>query len=407
MSSSVTMELARQPVDGRLSMFERGVWSYPVTSLGRTVLSPELQSSREAEIGEFHEEPAKPTVPDELETPAATVLTSKLPTDVVPQSIHPDTNQHVQRPGSKRKIVKDGDDRTCDDLLDLYFADIRKQPLLTKEQEVALAQRREAGQAAREKLQKGTWLALEQKQQLEKEIEEGIEAEQQFINSNLRIVVWVAKKYQSSGLPLLDLIQEGNIGLMRAVDRFDWRRGFKFSSLAKWWIRQAIQTAIATKIRKIRLPRDVDFSVIRVNKTRDAMESVLARPPSASELAAELNISEKEVTELLELPEVTDSLDNTLGPNSDTTVVERLPDNETTEPMARVAEKHDVSRILAQLNERERKILTVRYGLADGRFRTLEETGEIFGVSRERIRVLEAKAFDKLRPNLKREDWLD
>src|SRR5258706_1981251 len=197
-------------------------------------------------------------------------------------------------------MAKERVERDEEDLVRLYLTDIGQYPLLTKEDEVRLAQQIEQGNSARRDLEDPAGsVTPSRKTQLKREVRRGEDAERTFVQSNLRLVVSIAKKYQASGLPLLDLVQEGNLGLMQAVEKFDWRKGFKFSTYATWWIRQAIQRGIANTGRTIRLPAHAGDNLLRLHRVRAQLESELEREPTVAELARELDVAEEKVTELL------------------------------------------------------------------------------------------------------------
>ncbi len=271
-------------------------------------------------------------------------------------------------------MAKERVERDEEDLVRLYLTDIGQYPLLTKDDEVRLAQAIEGGNAARCELEKGSSISASKKRELRRSVTEGEQAQRTFVQSNLRLVVSIAKKYQASGLPLLDLIQEGNLGLMHAVEKFDWRKGFKFSTYATWWIRQAITRGIANTGRTIRLPVHAGDTLARLQKARARLELKLGRPATLSELAVEVD------------------MDAELGD-----IVEDRSAESPFEVAATALLPAEIEKLLAPLDERERQILALRFGLDRGEPRTLEEVGEYFNLTRERIRQIEARAMSKLR----------
>jgi len=281
----------------------------------------------------------------------------------------------------------------------LYLNEIGRYPLLTAQQEVELAMQMEAGQRAHKRLLDGD-MAEEDVSFLEHEIVIGDAAQKQLVQSNLRLVVALSRRYVGRGMALLDLIQEGNVGLMRAVERFDYRRGFKFSTYATWWIRQAISRAIADQGRTIRMPIHVLDSVNKLTRAQRELTQQLGRAPTVEELAADLDLEATRVAELQRIAQDTVSLETPVGEDADGTLGDLVEDLDSIQPsdVAAFASLQDqLARALEGLNDREREVLIMRFGLADGRMRTLEEVGSHFKVTRERIRQLETKALAKLR----------
>ncbi|MCY3805873.1 MAG: sigma-70 family RNA polymerase sigma factor, partial [bacterium] len=291
-------------------------------------------------------------------------------------------------------------ERDEEDLVRLYLTDIGQYTLLTKDDEVDLAQKIEVGIEAREELAAGKSLSSRRRVELRRLVGEGEAAERQFVQSNLRLVVSIAKKYQASGLPLLDLVQEGNLGLMHAVEKFDWRKGFKFSTYATWWIRQAITRGIANTGRTIRLPVHAGDTLTRLQKARARLELRYGRPATLSELAEEVEMPEQKVTEALRFAAEPLSLSEPLREDGDAELGDVVEDRSAESPFEVAATAllpEEIKRLLSPLDEREREILTLRYGLDRGEPRTLEEVGEHFNLTRERIRQIEARAMSKLR----------
>jgi RNA polymerase sigma factor (sigma-70 family) len=286
-------------------------------------------------------------------------------------------------------------ERDEEDLVRLYLSDIGRYTLLTKDDEARLAQAIEARREARAELDAaGRSLAPARRRELHGIVRAGDAAESAFVRANLRLVVSIAKKYQASGLPLLDLIQEGNLGLMHAVEKFDWRKGFKFSTYATWWIRQAITR------RTIRLPVHAGDTLTRLQRTRVALERRLGRAPTIAELAAECDLPASKVSEALQYASEPVSLSEPLRDDGDAELADIVEDAGSASPFDVVASSllgGEVARLLAPLDEREKAVLRLRFGLDRGEPRTLEEVGAIFNLTRERIRQIEARAIAKLR----------
>ncbi len=298
-------------------------------------------------------------------------------------------------------MAKDRMDRDDEDLVRMYLTGIGQYTLLTKDDEVRLAKAIETGKEAGTELENTKNLSATRRRELRKLAREGEIAERTFVQSNLRLVVSIAKKYQASGLPLLDLIQEGNLGLMHAVEKFDWRKGFKFSTYATWWIRQAITRGIANTGRTIRLPVHAGDTLARLQKARSRLELKFGRPATLSELAAEVEMPEDKVTEALRFAAEPLSLSEPLREDGDAELGDVVEDRSAEEPFEVAATAllpEEIQRLLAPLDEREREILRLRFGLdGNGEPRTLEEVGEHFNLTRERIRQIEARAMSKLR----------
>ena len=289
-------------------------------------------------------------------------------------------------------MAKDRIDRDDEDLVRLYLSDIGQYTLLTKDDEVHLAQTIEEGREAKAELEAS---------ENDKKINRGDQAERDFVQSNLRLVVSIAKKYQASGLPLLDLIQEGNLGLMHAVEKFDWRKGFKFSTYATWWIRQAITRGIANTGRTIRLPVHAGDTLARVQKAQSRLELKFGRPPTIKELCEECEMPEDKLIEALRFRSEPISLSEPLREDGDAELGDVVEDRSAESPFDVAAVKMmpaAIEKLLQPLDEREQKILRMRFGLdGAGEIRTLEDVGAEMNLTRERIRQIEARAMSKLR----------
>jgi RNA polymerase primary sigma factor len=277
-------------------------------------------------------------------------------------------------------------DRSGDrDLVQQYLGELRREPLLTAAEEIELAQTIELGAAPDATPEQRANAAA---------------ARQRFIEANLRLVVSVAKRYQSAGLPMLDLIQEGNLGLMRAVEKFDWRKGFKFSTYATWWIRQGITRAIADKSRTIRVPAHLGEALSVLARTSAQLLKTLGREATTAELAAESGFPLDKVEDALRIEPDLVSLSAMVGMDGDVELSDLLPDLSASAPdeiATQAMESAALRSSLQRLDEREREVLCLRFGLSSERPLTLEEVGKRFDLTRERIRQIEAKALTKLR----------
>lgn len=286
-----------------------------------------------------------------------------------------------------------------DDTVSLYFREMARVPLLTSDEEVELAKRLERGRQAQQSLTRNGRDAFE-KAELWRQIESGKEARDHLIRANTRLVISVAKKYVRQGIPFLDLIQEGNLGLMKAVDKFDYRRGYKFSTYATWWVRQAISRALADQGRTIRLPVHMSDRIRKLYRTARRLEQDRGRPPTPEEIAEEMDIHPRKVRRMLRVSQHTVSLEKPVGEEEDSELGSFIEDDET--PVPPEAADHSLLRekleeVLSTLSPREARVLRLRFGLQDGHNYTLEEIGRKFGVTRERIRQIEKKALRRLR----------
>jgi len=283
-----------------------------------------------------------------------------------------------------------------------YLKEIGRVPLLTAAEEVSLAQRLEAGEAARARLtEEGDALDGSVREDLVLLVADGVEAKKALVSANLRLVVSIAKRYVGRGMLFLDLIQEGNLGLIRAVEKFDHTKGFKFSTYATWWIRQAITRAIADQARTIRIPVHMVETINKVMRIQRTLHQELEREPTVEEVAEKADLSPGRVQEIYRMSQDLLSLDSPVGSEDDTNLGDFIADARAEAPgeMAiRDLLKAAVDEALADLNERERQVVRLRFGLDDeGQVRTLEEVGKAFGVTRERIRQIESKTLAKLR----------
>ncbi|NOX23784.1 MAG: RNA polymerase sigma factor RpoD [Actinobacteria bacterium] len=282
----------------------------------------------------------------------------------------------------------------------MYLQEIGRYPLLTPQQEVELAMQVEAGLRADERLADGVELAATEKVVLQRAVRLADRARKRLVESNLRLVVSIAKKYVGRGLSLLDLIQEGNLGLIRAVEKFDYRRGFKFSTYATWWIRQAVTRALADQARTIRVPVHMVETINKLARAQRALMQELGREPTIEEISIEMEIAPGKVSELRRIALDPVSLQTPLGEEDDSTLGDFVEDRDAEVPVEVAAFKllqEYLGLALEGLNDRERQVLIMRFGLADGRVKTLEQVGAHFKVTRERVRQIETKALAKLR----------
>ena len=297
------------------------------------------------------------------------------------------------------------DSFNIDDPVRMYLKEIGKVPLLTADQEVELATVMSAGREAQERLaqaeQEGADpIPEDELAELKKQVKAGEKAKQQLAEANLRLVVSIAKRYVGRGMLFLDLIQEGNLGLIKAVEKFDYTKGYKFSTYATWWIRQAITRAIADQARTIRIPVHMVETINKVIRVSRQLLQELGHDPSPEEISEEMNMPVDKVREILKIAQEPVSLETPIGEEEDSHLGDFIPDEAASEPSEAASFtllKEQLVDVLSTLTPREEKVLKLRFGIEDGRTRTLEEVGKEFNVTRERIRQIEAKALRKLR----------
>jgi RNA polymerase primary sigma factor len=291
------------------------------------------------------------------------------------------------------------------DMMGVYLSQASRVPLLKREEEVELAKRIERGREASKKLAKGS-ISSQKRTHLEHQIEDGLAAREHLILANLRLVFSVAKKYIGRGVPLLDLIQEGHIGLMRAAKKYDHRRGFKFSTYATWWIRQAVTRAIADQGRTIRLPVHMGDRVSKMYRTRHQLTQELGRDPTIEELAEKLGESPSKVAKMMRFSRRTLSLELPVGDEEDASLGDFIEDTSSPMPEESVAKtllEENVQEVLEELPAREVRVLQLRFGLWGERIHTLHEAGEKMGITRERVRQIQSNALRRLRTLSRRE----
>jgi RNA polymerase primary sigma factor len=282
----------------------------------------------------------------------------------------------------------------------MYLKEIGKVPLLTAEEEVDLAKRIEAGLFASEKLATPRKIADRTRKDLEAIERDGQLAKKKLVEANLRLVVSIAKRYVGRGMLFLDLIQEGNLGLIRAVEKFDYTKGYKFSTYATWWIRQAITRAIADQARTIRIPVHMVETINKLIRIQRQLLQDLGREPTPEEIAKEMDLTPDKVREILKVSQEPVSLETPIGEEEDSHLGDFIEDSDAVVPVdaaSFILLQEQLDSVLHTLSEREKKVIQLRFGLTDGHPRTLEEVGREFGVTRERIRQIESKTLSKLR----------
>ncbi len=318
-----------------------------------------------------------------------------------------DSEQEVEKEELKEETNPEEDSFdlsgiSSDDTIGLYLKEMAKTPLLSQEEEVELAKRIERGKEARKRLEllANDGHDPEELEELKRIIEDAKAARDHLIKANTRLVVSIAKRYMGRGVPFLDLIQEGNLGLMKAVDKFDYRKGYRFSTYATWWIRQTITRAIADQGRTIRVPVHMNDRIRRLYKTARKLEQEQGRQPTPEEIAEEMDIEPKKVQWMLKVSWKPLSLEKPVGEEGDNELSNFIEDESTPSPFQQVSRellRERIEEALSTLTPREARILRYRFGLQDGRCYTLEEVGQKFGLTRERIRQIEGKALRRLR----------
>ena len=324
----------------------------------------------------------------------------KVASDVVLPKVTPRTKSKSNR----RRAADTGVTMLTGDPVRMYLKEIGKVPLLTAAEEIDLAMKIEAGVAATEELERaedeGVELPRRELRRLGRIEQVGLDAKQQLIEANLRLVVSIAKRYVGRGMLFLDLIQEGNLGLIRAVEKFDYKKGFKFSTYATWWIRQAITRAIADQARTIRIPVHMVETINKLVRIQRQLLQDLGREPTPEEIGEQMGLTAERVREIQKISQEPVSLETPIGEEEDSQLGDFIEDDAAVVPPDAASFsmlQEQLSKVLDGLAERERKVISLRFGLEDGHPRTLEEVGREFGVTRERIRQIESKTLAKLR----------
>jgi len=406
------------------------VVAVPVDAAVRAVLDADLDDTVDATIAAGIEPEFDPTSVD-LDADLADLdhpLTAKATVVVLgPEFDEDDLDEDESTPrkrvrhSSPRDVARMGPQNSggSSDPVRMYLKEIGRVALLTGPEEVALAKRIERGIAASEELadmaasDRIESLDPMERRRMERRVRDGDHAKAELTQANLRLVVSIAKRYVGRGMLILDLIQEGNLGLMRAVEKFDYTKGFKFSTYATWWIRQAITRAIADQARTIRIPVHMVESINKVHRVQRQMMQELERDPTIEELADKVDMTPARVREIMRISQDPLSLDSPVGEEDDSNLADFIEDQQAEAPAEMAARKmlgDAVIEALDELNDREKEVVRLRFGLADGQARTLEEVGKEFGVTRERIRQIESKTLAKLRHPNKRQklqDYLD
>lgn len=350
--------------------------------------------------------PEAETDVDQLEEAFAALISAGIPYVDEPMVAGPSDEELLEEEEieaeSQRELSVDDNylaNIDTDDTIGLYLKEVGRVPLLTAQEEVELAQRIEAGRLAREELAKGN-VSPRRRAELQKIIEDGWKAREHLITANSRLVISVAKKYMGRGVPFLDLIQEGNIGLIRAAKKFDYRRGHKFSTYATWWIRQAVTRAIADQGRTIRVPVHMGDQINKLLRVQHQLTQRLGRDPSVEELAGALDVPPQKVENMIQVARRPLSLETPTDDEEDSVLGDFIQDEEVAAPDETATYnllREHLESVLNSLPPREVRILQLRYGLLDGQAYTLEEVGRKMGVTRERVRQIEAQALSRLR----------
>ena len=326
----------------------------------------------------------------------------------------PDTSLDLGTSGSQEEMEMSlyAEGITVDDPVKIYLKEIGRVPLLTADEEIVLAKKMKEGSISKKRLSTEE-LTDEETKELNAAVKEGAAAKKRLSEANLRLVVSIAKRYVGRGMQFLDLIQEGNLGLIKAVEKFDYEKGFKFSTYATWWIRQAITRSIEYQEKTIRIPVHMVETITKVKKPSSQLLHKNGHDPTPEEIAAELNLPVERIREIMRIAQDPVSLETPIGEEEDSHLGDFIPDEDAPAPAdaaSLILLKEKLGEVLSTLTEREEKVLRLRFGLEDGRQRTLEEVGKEFDVTRERIRQIEAKALRKLRHpsrSKKVKDFLD
>jgi len=381
-----------------------------------SVLNDSITEDQEKVIYDSFRDAGIEIVDDPIEAGAAAgaVVPDDLPDDDITEDLAPVDKEHIDIPlpkpvkATKKKSKKRSDAANLapltGDPVRMYLKEIGKVPLLTAPQEIDLAMKIEAGLEATDRLEqaeeRGATLDRGERRRLSRIEAVGLDAKQQLVEANLRLVVSIAKRYVGRGMLFLDLIQEGNLGLIRAVEKFDYTKGFKFSTYATWWIRQAITRAIADQARTIRIPVHMVETINKLIRVQRQLLQELGREPSPEEIGDKMEMTADRVREILKISQEPVSLETPIGEEEDSQLGDFIEDGEAVVPPDAASFsmlQEQLSKVLDGLSERERKVIELRFGLTDGHPRTLEEVGREFGVTRERIRQIESKTLCKLR----------